>query len=73
MILNVWLCWMTLEGARLHELHISISVACGMSHHEYIHKAVSFSSQFKTKEDTNMTVAVLVMNPQIDARRRSSK
>ena len=33
-ILNVWLCHMTLEGARLFELHISVSVASGMSHHE---------------------------------------
>ena len=26
---------MTLEGARLLELHSSVSVASGMSHHEY--------------------------------------
>ena len=34
MILNVWLCWMTLEGARLVELHSSVSVVSGMSYHE---------------------------------------
>ena len=33
-ILNVWLYEMTLEGASLIELHSSISVAIGMSHHE---------------------------------------
>ena len=33
-ILNVWLYYMTLEGARLLELHSSVSVASGMSHHE---------------------------------------
>ena len=33
-ILDVWLCWTTLEGARLLELHSSVSVASGMSHHE---------------------------------------
>ena len=32
-ILNVWLYYMTLEGARLCELHSSVSVASGMSHH----------------------------------------
>ena len=33
-ILNVWLYEMTLEGAKLLELHSSVSVASGMSHHE---------------------------------------
>ena len=33
-ILNVWLYEMKLEGARLLELHSSVSVASGMSHHE---------------------------------------
>ena len=33
-ILYVWLYLMTLEGARLLELHSSASVARGMSHHE---------------------------------------
>ena len=32
--LDVWLYYMTLEGARLLELHSSVSVASGMSHHE---------------------------------------
>ena len=49
-ILNVSLCWMTLEGARLLELHRSVSVACGMSHHEQNQTAVSYSSQFLTKQ-----------------------
>ena len=34
MILDVWLYWVTLEGARLLELHSTVSVASGMSHHE---------------------------------------
>ena len=33
-ILNVWLFWVTLDGARLLELHSSVSVASGISHHE---------------------------------------
>ena len=33
-ILNVWLYKMTLEGARLLELHSSVSVASWMPHHE---------------------------------------
>ena len=33
-ILDVWLCSMTLEGARLLELHSYVPVASGMSHHE---------------------------------------
>ena len=33
-ILNVWLCRMTLEGARLLGLHSSVSIASGISHHE---------------------------------------
>ena len=33
-ILNAWLYFMTLEGARLLEQHSSASVASGMSHHE---------------------------------------
>ena len=33
-ILSVWLYKMTLEGARLLELHSSASVASGMSRHE---------------------------------------
>ena len=35
---------MTLEGARLLELHSSVSVASGMSHHKYDQAAVSNSS-----------------------------
>ena len=50
MILNVWLYYMTLEGARLLELHSSVSDASGMSHHEYNQTAVSYSSQFLTKQ-----------------------
>ena len=41
---------MTLEGARLLELHSSVFVACEMSHHEYNQAAVSCSSQFLTKQ-----------------------
>ena len=33
-ILNMWSYWMTLDGARLLELHSSVSVASVMSHHE---------------------------------------
>ena len=49
-ILNVWLCWMNLEGARLLKMHCSVSVSSGMSHHEWNHTAVSNSSQFMTKQ-----------------------
>ena len=60
---------MTLEGARLLELHSSVSVASGMSHHEYNQIAVSYSSQFLTKKaDTSVAVAVLVRNLLIDAK-----
>ena len=41
---------MTLEVARLHELHSSVSVASGMSHHEQNQTAVSYSIQFLTKQ-----------------------
>ena len=41
---------MTLEGAELLELHSSVSVASGMSHHEYNQTAVSYCSQFVTKQ-----------------------
>ena len=41
---------MTLEGARLLELHCSVSVASGMSHHEKNQTAVTYSSQFLTKQ-----------------------
>ena len=41
---------MTLEGAKLLELHSSVSVASGMSHHEYNQTAVSYSSKFLTKQ-----------------------
>ena len=41
---------MTMEGARLLEVHCSVSVACGMSHHEYNQIAVSYCSQFLTKQ-----------------------
>ena len=41
---------MTLEGATLLELHSSVSVASGMSHHEYNQTAVSYSSQFLTNQ-----------------------
>ena len=34
MILDVWLYQMTLGGARLLELHSSVSVAEGISHHD---------------------------------------
>ena len=66
---------MTLEGERLLELHSSVSVASGMSHHELNQTAVSYSNQFLTKEkaDTSVAVAVLVRNLRIDAKRRSSK
>ena len=50
MILNVWLCWMSLEGARLLELNGSVSVASGMPHYEHNQTAVSYSSQFLTKQ-----------------------
>ena len=40
---------MTLEGTRLFEPHSSVSVASGMSHHEWNQTAVSDSSQFLTK------------------------
>ena len=75
MILNVWLRQKTLEGATLLELHSSVSVASGMSHHEWNQAAMRYSSQLliKTKTDTSVAVAVLVMNLRIDAKRRSSK
>ena len=41
---------MSLEGARLLELHSSVSVASGMSHHELSQTAVCYSSQFLTKQ-----------------------
>ena len=41
---------MMLEGARLLELHSSVSVASGMSHHEKNQTSVSYSSQFLTKQ-----------------------
>ena len=41
---------MTLAGARLLKLHSSVSVASGMSHHELNQTAVSYSSQFLTKQ-----------------------
>ena len=63
---------MTLEGARLLELHSSVYVASGMSHHELNQTAVSYSSQFLTKQK-QIQVAVLVMNLRIYAKRRSSK
>ena len=50
MIFCVWLYWMTLEGARLLKLHCSVSVASGMSQHESNQTAVSYSSQFLTKQ-----------------------
>ena len=50
MILNVWLYLMTLQGARLFELHKSVSVASGMSHHELNQTAMSYSRQFLTKQ-----------------------
>ena len=49
-ILNMWLYKMTLEGARLLEVHSSASVASWMSHHEYNQTAVNYSSQFLTKQ-----------------------
>ena len=49
-ILYVWLFQMNLEGTRLLELHSSVSVARGMSHHELNQTAVSYSSQFLTKQ-----------------------
>ena len=67
---------MKLEGARLLELHSAVSVASGMSHHEQNRTAVSYSSQFLTKQkqiQVLYTVAVLVRNLRIDAKRRSSK
>ena len=33
-ILNVWLCWLILESARLPELRRSVSVVSRMSHHD---------------------------------------
>ena len=55
---------MSLEGARLLELDSSVSVASGMSHHEYNQTAVSHSSQFltKTNADTSVAIAVLIRN-----------
>ena len=41
---------MTLEGARLLELHSSVSVESGMSHHELNQTAVSYSSQFSAMQ-----------------------
>ena len=41
---------MTLEGARLLELHRSVSVASGMSHHVQSQTAVRYNSQFLTKQ-----------------------
>ena len=49
-ILSAWLCWMTMEGARLLKLYSSASVASWMSHHENNQTAVSYSSQFTTKQ-----------------------
>ena len=65
---------MTVEGARLLELHSSVSVASGMSHHVWNQTAVSYSSQFitLTKADTSVAVAILVSNIRIDANERSS-
>ena len=61
---------MTLECARLLDLHSSAYVASGMSHHEYNQTAVSYSSQLlvKTKADTSVEVAVLVRKLLIFAR-----
>ena len=33
-ILDVWIYFMTMEGARFFELHCSVSVAIWMPHHE---------------------------------------
>ena len=57
---------MTLEGARLLELHSSLSVASGMSHHEHSKTAVSYSSKFLTKqEQIEMWQLLLVRNLRI--------
>ena len=50
MILDVRLYYMTLEGARIPELHSSVSVVSEMSHHEKNQTAVNYSSQFLTKQ-----------------------
>ena len=50
MIMNVWLYYMTLEGARLLELHSSVSVTSGMSRREQNQTAMRYSSQFLTKQ-----------------------
>ena len=42
---------MTLEDARMLELHNSVSVASGISHHELIQTAVSYSNEFLKKEN----------------------
>ena len=41
---------MTLEGVTLLEMHSSVSVASWMSHDEKKQAAVSYSSQFLTKQ-----------------------
>ena len=64
---------MTLEGARLIALHISVSVASWMSHHELNQTAVSYSIQFLTNADTSVAVTVLARNLRIYAKCRSSK
>ena len=73
MILNVKLCWVSLECARLLELHSSVSAAKGMSHYWQNQTTVSYSSQLLTKTDTSVVVAAFVKNLLIDAKRRSSK
>ena len=42
---------MTLEGARLLELHRSVSVESGMSHHDENQTTVSHGCQFMTKQE----------------------
>ena len=41
---------MTLEGARLLQMHSSVSVASGMSDQELCQTALSYNSQFLTKQ-----------------------
>ena len=71
----MWLCWHTLDLARLFKLHSSVSVESGMPYHEQNQTAVSYNSQFltKIKADTSVAVDVFVRNLQINARRHSSK
>ena len=61
-ILDVWLYYIILEGERILELHRSVSVASGLSHHKYKQTAVRYSSKFLTKQKLIQVRQLLYMS-----------